>query len=100
MAIWGLTLVVVVTFPLAYVIYNVVTFLMDVRRRAYYINKFPGREPHPLWGHLHEVSILISLFYYFGCYRLFIIKCLPLYSTDTRTTLVWIFFGSKMSPIN
>ena len=43
--------------PLIYVLYNVVVFLLDVRRRGAAVEQFPGEPRHWLWGHLHLVCM-------------------------------------------
>ena len=50
--VWSL----VVT-PLIYVMYNVVVFLLDLRRRGAAVDQFPGEPKHWLWGHLHLVRL-------------------------------------------
>ena len=42
--------------PLLYCLYHLVTFLMDQRRRALVIDRYPHDPKHWLWGHLHKVS--------------------------------------------
>jgi len=43
--------------PIAYLLYNMIVYLMDVRQRGLAVDQFPGEPKHWLWGHLHLVSV-------------------------------------------
>ncbi|KAK2151978.1 hypothetical protein LSH36_343g00017 [Paralvinella palmiformis] len=43
--------------PIAYLLYNLIVLLMDVRRRGLAVEQFPGEPKHWFWGHIHLVSV-------------------------------------------
>lgn len=53
---WWSILWTAVLAPVAYVVYQVVGFLVDVRRRGRAVDQFPGDKKHWLWGHMHLVG--------------------------------------------
>ena len=43
--------------PLAYLLYNLFIFVLDVWKCGQAVEQFPGEPKHWLWGHLHLVSV-------------------------------------------
>ena len=56
----SLVLWTMLSLPFLYFMYNFLAFFIRLRQRAKHIMKFPGVDPHPLWGHLHLVSKMVN----------------------------------------